>query len=172
MLEQSDPAWPIVIAGDSAGGNLTLLTLMRARDAGLRLPRCAFTLSPATDLTLSGPSVKYNAEADPMFGRGVGDLLPDTYCPGQDRAHPGISPLFGDWTTLPPLHFIAGSTEMLLDDSVRAQDRAVQAGVAATIDVWPDLPHVFPIIRLAARGTPGNGRYRGVRGSGGHAGDG
>ncbi len=71
LLEQSDPAWPIVIAGDSAGGNLTLVTLMRARDAGLRLPRCAFTLSPATDLTLSGPSVKYNAEADPMFGRGA-----------------------------------------------------------------------------------------------------
>jgi epsilon-lactone hydrolase len=145
LLEQCDLARPLAVAGDSAGGNLTLVTLMRARDAGLPLPCCAVTLSPATDITLSGPSVRYNADADPMFALGAGDLLPDLYCPGQSRAHPFISPLFGDWRGLPPLHFIAGSTEMLLDDSVRAQDRAVHAGVAASIDVWPDMPHVFAL---------------------------
>ena len=80
-----------------------------------------------------------------MFGTGAGDLLPGTYCPGADRAHPYISPLFGVWAGLPPLYFLAGSTEMLLDDSVRAHDRAVQAGNPASIDVWPDLPHVFPV---------------------------
>jgi len=136
---------PLVIAGDSAGGNLTLVTLMQARDAGLPLPTCAVLLSPATDLTMSGPSMRYNAEADPMFGTGAGDLLLGTYCPGVDRAQPLISPLFGVWAGLPPLYFLAGSSEMLLDDSVRAHDRAVQAGNAANIDVWPDLPHVFPL---------------------------
>jgi acetyl esterase/lipase len=145
LLERCDLARPLVVAGDSAGGNLTLVTLMRARDAGLTVPCCAVALSPVTDITLSGPSVRYNAEADPMFASGAGDLLPDLYCPGQSRSHPAISPLFGNWRGLPPLHFIAGSTEMLLDDSVRAQDRAVQAGVAASIDVWPQMPHVFPL---------------------------
>jgi len=138
---------PLAIAGDSAGGNLSLITLMRARDAGLALPDCAVLISPATDITFSGPSVQYNAEADVMFTLGAGDLLPDLYCPGQVRTNPLISPLFGDWAGLPPLLFHAGSTEMLLDDSVRAHDRASQAGTPAEIKVFIDLPHVFHVIR-------------------------
>ena len=59
---------------------------------------------------------------------------------------PLISPLHGDWIGLPPLYFLAGSTEMLLDDSVRAHDRAQQAGTSSRIDVWPDMPHVFPLM--------------------------
>jgi acetyl esterase/lipase len=105
-------------------------------------------LSPSTDLTLSGPSARYNALADPMFNAVSGDLLPDIYCPGQERSHPLLSPLFGNWAGLPPLYFLAGSTEMLLDDSVRAHDRALQAGTSSRIDVWPQLPHVFPIMRM------------------------
>jgi acetyl esterase/lipase len=136
---------PRVIAGDSAGGNLALVTLMQARDAQLPLPECAVLLSPATDISMSGPSIRYNAKADPMFSAGAGDLLPDLYCPGLERTLPLISPLHGDWAGLPPLYFLAGSTEMLLDDSVRAHDRAQQAGTSSRIDVWPDLPHVFPL---------------------------
>jgi len=94
---------------------------------------------------LSGPSAKYNADADPMFAPGAADLLPPLYCPDQDRSNPLVSPLFGNWDGLPPLLFHAGSTEMLLDDSVRAHDRATQAGVAAQIEVWRDLPHVFHV---------------------------
>ena len=139
---------PRVIAGDSAGGNLSLITLMRARDAKLPLPACAVLLSPATDITMSGPSIRYNAKADPMFSAGAGDLLPDLYCPGLERTLPLISPLHGDWSGLPPLYFLAGSTEMLLDDSVRAHDRAQQAGTSSRIDVWPDMPHVFPLFQL------------------------
>jgi acetyl esterase/lipase len=145
-LQQSIPAdTPLVIAGDSAGGSLSLVTSMRARDAGLRPPTCAVLLSPSTDLTLSGPSIRYNADADPMFSLAAGDLLPDIYCPGHDRSHPLISPLFGNWNGLPPLYFIVGSTETLLDDSVRGQDRARQAGTDARIDVWWQMPHVFPL---------------------------
>jgi len=136
---------PRAIAGDSAGGSLSLVTLMRARDAGLALPACGVLLSPSTDLTMSGPSAQYNEAADPMFSAGSGDLLPDIYCPCTERSHPWLSPLFGEWHGLPPLYFLAGSTEMLLDDSVRACDRARQAGVDARIDVWVDLPHVFPL---------------------------
>ncbi|HEX9208403.1 MAG TPA: alpha/beta hydrolase [Steroidobacteraceae bacterium] len=147
-LAEGPAGAPSVIAGDSAGGSLSLVTLMRARDAQLALPSCAVLLSPSTDLTTSAPSAKYNEAADPMFSSGAGDLLPDIYCPGQARNQWQMSPLFGDWRGLPPLYFLAGSTEMLLDDSVRAHDRAVQAGTDARIDVWWQLPHVFPVFRF------------------------
>jgi acetyl esterase/lipase len=146
MVEQGCAQRPFALAGDSAGGSLSLVTMMRARDALLPLPDCAALLSPSTDLTMSGASARYNAERDPMFSRAAGDLLPDLYCAGQDRRSPLLSPLFGDWNGLPPLLFNAGSTEMLLDDSIRAHDRAVQAGVAAEIEVFLDMPHVFQMI--------------------------
>lgn len=143
LLDQGHGNRPLAVAGDSAGGGLTLVTLMRARNAILQLPDCAVLLSPAADLTFSGPSVRYNAEADPMFSNAAVDLLADNYCPGEDLRNPLLSPLFGDWAGLPPLLFHVGSTEMLLDDSVRAHDRARQAGVDASIEVFWELPHVF-----------------------------
>lgn len=145
LIEQGHGTRPLALAGDSAGGSLSLVTMMRARDLGLPLPDCAALLSPSTDLTMSGASARYNAEADPMFSPAAGDLLPDVYCPGVDREDPLLSPLFGNWAGLPPLLFHAGSTEMLLDDSIRAQDRARQAGVEAEIEVWRELPHVFHV---------------------------
>jgi acetyl esterase/lipase len=146
MVDEGYTQGPFALAGDSAGGSLSLVTLMRARDARLPLPDCAVLLSPSTDLTTSGASARYNAELDPMFSPAAGDLLPDVYCPGQDRRNPLLSPLFGHWDGLPPLLFHAGSTEMLLDDSIRAHDRAVQAGVAAEIEVFVAMPHVFQAI--------------------------
>jgi len=146
MIEQGYRQRPLALAGDSAGGSLSLVTLMRARDAMLPLPDCAVLLSPSTDLTLSAPSARYNAELDPMFSPAAQDLLPDIYCPAQDRRNPLLSPLFGRWDGLPPLLFHAGSTEMLLDDAVRAHDRATQAGVTAEIDVFVGLPHVWHMI--------------------------
>jgi len=146
MVDEGYPQRPFALAGDSAGGSLSLVTLMRARDAMLPLPDCAALLSPSTDLTMSGPSARYNAELDPMFAPAAIDLLPDVYCPGQDRRNPLLSPLFGNWNGLPPLLFHAGSTEMMLDDSVRAHDRATQAGVQAEIEVFVGLPHVFHVI--------------------------
>ena len=145
LVEQGFAERPFALAGDSAGGSLSLVTLMRARDAMLPMPDCAALLSPSTDLTLSAASARYNDAADPMFSPAAQDLLPDIYCPGQDRGNPLLSPLFGNWNGLPPLLFHAGSTEMLLDDSVRAHDRARQAGVDAQIDVWIGLPHVFHV---------------------------
>jgi len=157
MLDQGLRQRPLALAGDSAGGSLSLVTLMRARDAMLPLPDCAVLLSPSTDLTMSAPSARYNAVLDPMFSPAAQDLLPDVYCPGQDRRNPLLSPLFGNWSGLPPLLFHAGSTEMLLDDSVRAHDRAAQASVPAEIDVFVGVPHVWhmftwlPEAKLATR---------------------
>jgi acetyl esterase/lipase len=148
LLDQGHRERPFALAGDSAGGSLSLVTMMRARDALLPLPDCAVLLSPSTDITLTGPSWQYNSQVDPMFSLEAGPLLADIYCPGQDHGNPQLSPLFGNWNGLPPLLFHAGSTEMLLDDSVRAQDRAVQAGVAAEIEVYYALPHVWHMMSL------------------------
>jgi acetyl esterase/lipase len=146
MVDEGYPQRPFALAGDSAGGSLALVTMMRARDAGLPMPDCAALLSPSTDVTMSGPSVRYNAEADPIFSPAAVDLLPSVYCQGQDLGNPLLSPLFGNWNGLPPLLFHACSTEMILDDSVRAHDRAIQAGVAAEIEVFVGLPHAFHVI--------------------------
>ena len=148
LVDQGHAERPLAIAGDSAGGSLALVTMMRARDASLPLPACAALLSPSTDLTMSGPSIEYNERADPMFANAALTLLPDLYCPGVAPSHPWLSPLFGQWQGLPPLLFHAGSTEMLLDDSVRAHDRAVAAGVEARIKVWQELPHVAPLFTI------------------------
>ncbi len=145
FIEQGYANRPLAIAGDSAGGNLTLVTLMQARDAMLPMPDCAVLLSPSTDLSTSGPSWSYNADADPMFSPASRDLLRPIYCPDQDMTNPLLSPLFGNWAGLPPLLFHAGSTEVLLDDSVRSHDRASQAGVSAEIDVWWQMPHIFHV---------------------------
>ena len=98
---------------------------------------------------MSAPSAKYNAKADPMFSPAAQELLPEVYCPGQDRQNPLLSPLFGNWNGLPPLLFHAGSTEMLLDDSVRAHDRARRAG--------GPLDHVRRGARLPAAEEPADG---------------
>lgn len=92
--------------------------------------------------------MRYNVQVDPMFGAGMKDLLVPLYCPDIDLRDPRLSPLFGDWAGLPPLYFLAGSSEILLDDSVRAHDRAEQAGTDSRIDVWPDMPHVFPLFGM------------------------
>jgi acetyl esterase/lipase len=155
LADQGHAERPFALAGDSAGGNLALVTMMRARDALLPSPDCAALLSPCTDLTQSGPSARYNAEADPMFAPAGLALLPGIYCPGQDLHNPLLSPLFGNWNGLPPLLFHAGSTEILLDDSVRGHDRARQAGVDADIDVWVDLPHVFHVFGLMPESRAG-----------------
>jgi acetyl esterase/lipase len=93
-----------------------------------------------------------------MFSASATDLLPDLYCPRLARDHAWLSPLFGAWHGLPPLYFLAGSTEILLDDSVRAYDRALQAGVDARIDVWPRMPHVFPLFGMLPEANDAVGR--------------
>jgi acetyl esterase/lipase len=140
LLAQGHEARSIVVAGDSAGGNLTLALLLRLRDEGLPLPAGAVALSPVTDLTFSGESVQRNDGVDDMFSADGMDGLVPVYLADPDlRTHPHVSPLFGDFAGLPQLLVIVGSTELLLDDSVRVAQRWPQA----TLLVWDGMPHVF-----------------------------
>lgn len=146
LLEQGFEPRDIVIAGDSAGGNLALSTLLRLKDEGSVLPACAVLLSPFLDFTLSGRSVLTNARRDPIFTPAFAIGIRNHYASAELHSDPGVSPLLGDFSGLPPLLFQAGSTEMILDDSVRAAAKANEQGIPVQLDIWKSLPHVFQMI--------------------------
>ena len=133
----------VAFVGDSAGGGLVLATLLRLRDEGVELPCAAASLSPWTDLTLSGASMRENAEADPMLDP---DNLPElvrNYCAAADPRNPYISPIYGDPAGLPPTLIHAGSDEILRDDAVRMAENMRAAGREVELDVWEQMPHVW-----------------------------
>jgi acetyl esterase/lipase len=136
----------LALVGDSAGGNLVLATLLRARDEGLPLPACAVAISPAADLTLSSGSFTANAEADPLVPAAILGDLASQYADETELLHPYASPMLGDFASLPPLHIIVGSTEVLLDSALGSGDAARKAGVAIELRVWDSMPHAFPLL--------------------------
>jgi epsilon-lactone hydrolase len=136
----------IALSGDSAGGNLALvlLSIAAAKSAsGGVLPVGAVALSPVTDLALSGASYETRAQADPYFLKSQVAGLVRSYLGDADPKNPLASPLFGDLTAQPPIRVHVGDDEVLLDDSRRYVERAVGAGVDATLDVWMGMAHGF-----------------------------
>ena len=143
LLERRVDPSRIVVAGDSAGGNLAAALLLRLRDEGIPLPAGAVLLSPATDLALTGPSHVTRKEVDPFFAK-VGPVrFVEDYVGSHDVRAPCISPLYADLGGLPPMLIHVGDHEVLLDDSVRFAERATAAGVDARLVVWPGMFHVF-----------------------------
>ncbi len=133
----------VAVAGDSAGGNLTLALLVALRDAGKPLPVAAAAFSPATDLAMTGESAQTRLHLDPFFANlGPNSIISD-YIQSHDPYDPLISPLYADLHGLPPLLIHVGDHEMLLDDSLRFGQRAAAAGVEAVTVVWPGMFHVF-----------------------------
>jgi acetyl esterase/lipase len=136
----------VALTGDSAGGNLALvlLSIASARSfSGGVVPAGAVALSPVTDLALTGESFETRAEADPYFIRSQVAGLVRSYLGGIDPKNPMASPLYGDLAGLPAIRMHVGDDEVLLDDSRRYVERAVAAGVDATLDVWMGMPHAF-----------------------------
>ncbi len=137
------PVRSIFISGDSAGGNLTLAVLLALRDRGLPLPQAGILLSPFADLTLSGDSIRSQAELDPIMHP---KCLPDfvsLYADESELRDPLASPVFGDYTGLPPLLIQVGEFEVIRDDSVMVADRARACGVDVALEVWEGMFHVF-----------------------------
>ena len=133
----------LVLAGDSAGGGLTMATLLAARSAGLPQPAAAVLFSPWTDLTLSGATIETKLDADPLFDRAALEWFARRYLGSADPTDPLISPAFADLAGLPPLLIQVGSHEVLLDDSVRLAARAAEADVEVILEIGAELPHVF-----------------------------
>lgn len=142
LLEEGFEARRLAMAGDSAGGGLTLAAMLALRDAGDPLPGCAVCLSPWTDLEGTGPTASAGAVEDPMI---AADELRESgrLYAGDELRHPYASPLHGDPTGLPPMLIQVGTREVLLSDSTRFADRARAAGVEIELEVEEGLIHVW-----------------------------
>jgi acetyl esterase/lipase len=137
----------LAIAGDSAGGGLTLATLLAAKAAGLPMPAAALLFSPWTDLAGTGATLKSNLKRDPMLvGSRIGEAA-GFYLNGANPKNPLISPLYGDLAGLPPLLIQVGETEVLRDDSTRLAEAARAAGVPVNLKIWPNVPHVWQLFQ-------------------------
>jgi monoterpene epsilon-lactone hydrolase len=146
LLAQGIPGKQIAIGGDSAGGGLALATAVSLRDAGLALPAALFLLSPWTDLTFSGNSIQTRKKDDPIFtGEDNRFGFAPAYLGTHDPANPLISPLFADLYGLPPTLIHVGNDEILLDDSIRLEEKLKASGVSARLDIWDGMWHVFQI---------------------------
>lgn len=132
----------IIIAGDSAGGGLTLATLVALRDAGSPLPAAGFLISPWADLALEGASMKGKAAEDPSLDEHGLAVCAGHYA-GADTRSPVASPIHADLSGLPPLLVQVGSAEILYDDAIRVARAAGAAGTRVTLEVWPKMIHVW-----------------------------
>lgn len=133
----------IIFAGDSAGGGLSVATLLALRDAGDPLPAAAVLLSPFLDATGSGATMKTRAEQDPWFHAKDVAIIADHYCEPHQRQFPLVSPVFANIEDLPPMLIQVGDDEILLSDSERLADECVAAGIDVELEVWPEMWHVF-----------------------------
>ncbi len=146
LLKQGWRSDQITIAGDSAGGGLSLGTLLALRDNGRPMPRCAVLISPYADVHVSAASIRGNDATDFMLGASMLEVGRNVYAQTPlDAAHPYASPALGDYTGLPPLFITVCDHECLRDDAYAVEAKALAAGVPVTLLSRPDLMHVWPI---------------------------
>ena len=145
LLADGFLAEDIVFAGDSAGGGLTMATLLSLRDAGDPLPAAACLLSPWLDLTASGETMSTHADRDPWFKPEYMPLVARYYCEEEQMQNALVSPIFADLSGLPPLYIQVGGDEILLSDSTRAADKVKAGGGEVDIEIWPGMWHVFQL---------------------------
>jgi monoterpene epsilon-lactone hydrolase len=132
----------IIICGESAGGGLTMATMLKLRELDLPLPAAAVMQSPWVDLRTRGKSLKRFYKYEPELAIGV-KAMARLYANKESLKNPYISPVYADLHHLPPLLIQAGGIEVLLDESVLLADRAKEAGVDATLEVYEGMTHVF-----------------------------
>ena len=137
------PARASFIGGDSAGGGLTLSALLALRARGLPLPQAGICISPFADLTLTGESIRTQAETDPIMHPGCLPDFVNRYLTPEQVRDPLASPIFGGYTGLPPLLIQVGQYEVILSDSIAVAEKARAGGVEVTLEVWEGMFHVF-----------------------------
>ncbi len=133
----------IILAGDSAGGNLALALCHRLMSEPRMLPGALLLMSPWTDMTASGASYTERADIDPMLTIEYVHAVRKAYAGDHDLHDPLLSPLFGDFHDFPPTLIQVGSHEILYSDSERLCRRMKEAGVQCRLEVWEDMWHVF-----------------------------
>ena len=135
----------IAIGGESAGGGLTVAACVALRYVGDPVPGAAVCISSWADLAHTGDSITSNAAVDPTVTLERGTEMSRLYLAGRDPTTPLASPVYADLHGLPPMLIMAGSIEILRDDSVRLAKNAKDAGVDATLEIWDDMPHNWPM---------------------------
>ena len=133
----------VIVAGDSAGGNLALSLVLKLKEEQRLLPRGLVLLSPWTDLTASGKTHTTRALVDPVLDADYLRKMTENYAAGRELTDPLISPLFGDFEGFPPTYIQVGDNEMLLSDSTMLHKKLIAANVSAKIDVFKGMWHVF-----------------------------
>lgn len=136
----------IFVAGDSAGGGLTVAMLLSLRHAADPMPAAAVLLSPFLDVTASGESATTRAAADPWFDANDIDVVARNYCADENELRsPLVSPVFANVAGLPPMYIQVGDDEILLSDSTRFADKIREAGGEVELEIWPEMWHVFQL---------------------------
>ncbi|ARG17697.1 acetylesterase [Acinetobacter nosocomialis] len=143
LLAQGQDPKKLVIAGDSAGGGLSLSTVIALRNAGLPLPAALVLLSPWVDLSLSGSTLKTHAAQDAMLSENWLVWCAKNYCGQKSTTDPTCSPLYADLTGLPPVLIHVGTEEVLLDDAKRLAEQAEKCGIPTTFKIYDKVGHVF-----------------------------
>ena len=148
LLSQGIAAGDIIIAGDSAGGGLTVSTLVSLKEKGIALPAAAVLISPWVDLAATGDSIISKADIDPMVTKEGLMEMAEAYLDDADPRTPLASPLYADLNGLPPMLIHVGTAEILLDDATRITDRARQAGVEVTLNTAEDMCHIWHLFTI------------------------
>lgn len=133
----------IILAGDSAGGNLALALVHYLKNAGRLLPRGLVLMSPWTDLTMSGTSYETKKEIDPVLNEEYIRQMITNYAQESNLEDPLISPLFGDFENFPYTYIQVGDQEILLEDALMLHQRMIKANVRVQMDIFPGMWHVF-----------------------------
>lgn len=143
LLGQGTSPDRVVIAGDSAGGGLTVATLLALRAAGIPMPAAGVCISPWVDLEGAGDSMTTCAALDPMVQRDGLLRMAAAYLGDTHPRTPLASPIHADLRDLPPLLIHVGTRETLLDDATRLAAAAHAAGVDVELETWPEMIHVW-----------------------------
>ncbi len=147
----------LLVSGDSAGGNLSLMLSSYSKSANLRRPDAVVAFSPSTDMTLASPTILKNRRTDKMLGEGLGPLgrIPKVirgwvglFSMRANPANPALSPVFDDLSDLPPTLIHASTNEMLLGEAVRYTNRAVELGSPVTLQLWENQVHDWHLFNM------------------------
>ena len=163
LLAQGIAPGYIAIAGDSAGGGLAVAAMLAIRDAKLPQPACGWAISPWIDMEATGASMTTKAAEDPTVQKAGLDFMAKTYLAGADPKNPLAAPLHANFTGLAPLLIQVGAAETLLDDATRPASLAGAAHVAVTLEIWPEMIHVWhnnhPTLAAARKAITNGGAF-------------
>jgi len=149
LLDRGKKAKDIILAGDSAGGGLAIALMVKLKIEKIPLPAASICISPWVDLAATGKSIETNKDFDPLVDIEKLNLWAKMYSGDEDLKNPLISPLYANLKGLPPMLIQVSNTEMLYDDAIRLAEKAEEAGVEVTLQIWAGLIHWWHLFQKA-----------------------